>query len=63
MACKKCDCEMKLYTQNMRHREEMQRVTDSFIRLRRDMAWLEYKITNDDKAIKKLEWELKTGGF
>ncbi len=63
MACKKCDCEMRLYIQNMQHRDEMQRLTDMFIRLRRDMAWLEYKLTGDRKPIEKLEYELKNGGF
>ena len=63
MACKKCDCEMRLYAQDMRHQDQMERLTDRFIRLRRDMAWLEYKITGDDKALQKLEFELKNGGF
>lgn len=63
MACKKCDCEMRLYVQNIQHRDEMQRLTDMFIRLRRDMSWLEYKMTGDIKAIEKMEFELKNGGF
>ena len=40
MACKKCDCEMRLYTQNLRHQEEMERLGNAFNKLRRDMAWL-----------------------
>lgn len=63
MSCKKCDCEMRLYTQDLRHQDQMERLTDMFIRLRRDMAWLEYTLTGNDKAIRKLEFELKNGGF
>jgi hypothetical protein len=59
----KCDCEMKLYIQNMQHQEQMERVTDAFIRLRRDMAWFKYSITNDRRELDKLEFELKVGGF
>jgi len=54
---------MRLYVQNIQHRDEMQRLTDMFIRLRRDMSWLEYKMTGDIKAIEKMEFELKNGGF
>lgn len=63
MSCKKCDCEMRLFTQNMRHQSEMAELANMFVRLRRDMAWLEYKMTGDLKAIDKLEFELKNGGF
>lgn len=34
----------------------MERLTESFIRLRRDMAWLQYSITNDRKPLEKLEF-------
>jgi hypothetical protein len=63
MSCKKCDTDYKLHIQNLQHREEMERLKESFIRLRRDMAWLEYTITGNKKAIEKLEFELKNGGF
>jgi hypothetical protein len=63
MACKKCDCEMRLYVQDIKYANQMSELVNMFVRLRRDMAWLEYKITGDDKAIKKLEYELKNGGF
>jgi hypothetical protein len=41
----------------------MENLTEAFIRLRRDMAYLEFKITGDTKAMSKLEFELKNGGF
>ena len=63
MACKKCDCEMRLYTMEIRLQNQFTELANMFVRLRRDMAWLEYKMTGDDKAIKKLEFELKNGGF
>jgi hypothetical protein len=63
MACKKCDCEMRLYIQNMQHRDEMDQLIDKFVRLRRDMAWFEYTITGEKKALDKLEFELKNGQF
>ncbi len=63
MACKKCDCEMRLYAQQMRYNNDIEQLIDKFVRLRRDMAWLEYKITGDRKPIEKLEFELKNGGF
>jgi hypothetical protein len=63
MACKKCDCEMRIYTQNMRHQDEMERLTEAFHKLRRDMAWLEYELTGSKKALDKYEYYLKNGGF
>ncbi len=63
MSCKKCDCEMRLYAQQIRHDNDMTELASRFVRLRRDMAWLEYKITGDRKSIEKLEFELKNGGF
>jgi hypothetical protein len=59
----KCDCEMRLYTQNIRHANEMQRVLDAFNKLRRDMAWLEYELTGNRKALDKFEYYLKNGAF
>jgi len=63
MACKKCDCELRLYTQDLRHANDMTELVNRFVRLRRDMAWLEYKLTGDRKPLDKLEFELKNGGF
>lgn len=63
MSCKKCDCEMRLYIQDIKHKNEIGELANMFVRLRRDMAWLEYKMTGDIKAIDKLEFELKNGGF
>lgn len=59
----KCECEMKLYTQELRLKNEISELADRFIRLRRDMAWLEYTLTGSKKSIEKLEFELKNGGF
>lgn len=63
MACKKCDCERRLYMQDIQHKNDMSILSDQFIRLRRDMAWLQYTITGDKKALDKLEFDLKNGGF
>jgi len=54
---------MKLYTQELRLKNEISELADRFIRLRRDMAWLEYTLTGSKKSIEKLEFELKNGGF
>lgn len=63
MTCKKCDTDYKLYIQNIQHREEMQRLTEAFIRLRRDMAYFQFTITGDRKHMDKCEFELKNGGW
>lgn len=63
MGCKKCDCEMRLYTQNLRHQDEMERLSEAFNKLRREMAWLEYELTGRKKALDKFEFYLKNGGF
>ncbi len=63
MSCKKCDCEMRLYTLELRLQNQFTELANMFVRLRRDMAWLELKLTGDNKAIEKLEFELKNGGF
>lgn len=63
MSCKKCDCEVRLYIQDIKHTNEMTELANMFVRLRRDMAYLEYKITGDEKALHKLEFEIKNGGF
>lgn len=63
MSCKKCDTDYKLYIQNLQHREEMQRLTEAFIRLKRDMAWCMYSFTGDRKYMDKCEFELKNGGL
>jgi hypothetical protein len=63
MVCKKCDCEYKLHIQKIEHQNEMERLCSMFVRLRRDMAWLEYKLTGDIKSIDKLEYEVRNGAF
>ena len=63
MACKKCDCEMRLYIQDLRHNDQMERLKDSFVRLKRDMAWFMYNTTGDKKHLDKCEYELKNGGL
>ena len=59
----KCDCDMRIYTLEARLQNQFTELVNMFVRLRRDMAWLEYKITGKDDAIQKLEFELKNGGF
>ena len=63
MVCKKCDTDYKLFIQNMQHREEMDRLTNAFVRLKRDMAWFMYNTTGDKKHLDKCEYELKNGGL
>ena len=63
MICKKCNVDYKLYIQNIQHREEMERLTYAFMRLKRDMAWFMFSMTNDKKYLDKCEYELKNGGL
>jgi hypothetical protein len=63
MACKKCDCEMRLYIQNLEHDREMEELENKFIRLRRDMAYFMYSLTGDIKHMHGCEFELKNGGW
>lgn len=59
----KCDCEMRLHIQQMRHADELKRLADEFVKMRRDIAWLEYTLTGNQKALDKYEYYLKNGGF
>lgn len=63
MACKKCDCEIRLHVQDIKHKAEMSEMVNQFVRLRRDMAYFQYTLTGDTKYLQKLEFELKNGGF
>lgn len=54
---------MRLYMQDVKHKAEMTELANAFLRLRRDTAWLEYKLTGDRKPLDKLEFELKNGGL
>lgn len=63
MTCKKCDCDYKLHIQNLQHRNEMERLTESFIRLKRDMAWFMFTLSGDKKHMDKCDFELKNGGL
>lgn len=59
----KCDCDIQIYTIEARLQNQLTELINMFVRLRRDMAWLEYKITGKDDGLQKLEFELKNGGF
>lgn len=61
--CKKCNADYKLYIQNLQHREEMERLKNKFIRLKREMAWFMYNLTNDKKHLERCEFELQNGGI
>ena len=63
MICKKCDTDYKLHIQNLQHRNEMERLTEEFIRLRRDMAYFQFTMSGDRKYMDKYEFERKNGGF
>ncbi len=63
MRYKNLDIDYKLYIQEIKHNEQMERLVNEFIRLRRDMAYFQFSITGDKKYMDKCEFELKNGGW
>jgi hypothetical protein len=63
MVCKKCDSDYKLYIQKIQHDEQMERLCEQFLRLRRDMAYFQFSMTGDRKYMDECEFKLKNGGW
>lgn len=57
----KCDCDMKLFIQNMKHCNDMAELASKFDRLYRKFSWFAYTLTGDKKHIDEYEFNRKSG--